>query len=301
MSELKDALINISEEVRTKVIPENIKAGVQIFDTEGEYTGLDTSDATATASDILKDKTAYVNGEKVTGELEIKGNAGLVIDPTSTAVANFYKHIMHIGEMDTSHITDMENMFNSFSKLKTITAFDTTNVTTMRNMFIYCSELQEVPLLNTDNVTDMTHMFWDCKKLTNVAFTNTSKVQSMYRMFKNCVSLTNAPELDTTSTTNFGHMFEGCTNLTNVPFYDARNAIAGDNVTNMGLYGTFGGSAYLTDESLNNILATCISAVKIPAIFKGLNNVGVTASLRERCKTLPNYQAFLDAGWVLEK
>ena len=81
MSELKDALINISEEVRTKVIPENIKAGVQIFDTEGEYTGLDTSDATATAGDIAKDKTAYVNGEKITGTKEIsEGGDSEILD-----------------------------------------------------------------------------------------------------------------------------------------------------------------------------------------------------------------------------
>lgn len=47
----------------------NIKAGVSIFGVEGSLTetGVDTSDASAVSSDIILDKTAYVNGLKVVG------------------------------------------------------------------------------------------------------------------------------------------------------------------------------------------------------------------------------------------
>ena len=45
----------------------NIKSGVSIFGVQGTLTSLDTSDANATATDILTGKTAYVNGKKITG------------------------------------------------------------------------------------------------------------------------------------------------------------------------------------------------------------------------------------------
>ena len=50
------------------LLDENIKTGVTLFEKVGTF----TSDATAASSDILLNKTAYVNGEKVTGIIPSK-------------------------------------------------------------------------------------------------------------------------------------------------------------------------------------------------------------------------------------
>ena len=68
------ALINLAEDT---VAPENLLAGVTAHDSSGQRivgtmkqsSGIDTSDATALSEDIVSGKTAYVDGEKVTGSM----------------------------------------------------------------------------------------------------------------------------------------------------------------------------------------------------------------------------------------
>lgn len=61
----------LNSEDKSKLIPENIKKGVTFFEgTSKEVVGTFTSDANATAAQILSGYTAYVKGTKVTGSLD---------------------------------------------------------------------------------------------------------------------------------------------------------------------------------------------------------------------------------------
>lgn len=57
----------ILSEKEAKILPGNIKSGIIAFGVTGTYSGTDTSDATAIASELYTGKTAYVDGTKITG------------------------------------------------------------------------------------------------------------------------------------------------------------------------------------------------------------------------------------------
>lgn len=77
-TQLEQNLVEIKRQKDTYIVPGNIKSGVTIFGIAGNYSGIDTSDATATAADIVTGKTAYVNGAKITGIAVLEDGCQLI-------------------------------------------------------------------------------------------------------------------------------------------------------------------------------------------------------------------------------
>lgn len=104
--------------------------------------------------------------------------------------------------------------FKTNNRLKFVPMVDTSNVTNMQQMFSGCSSLTTIPQLDTSNVTDMTNMFNGCTALTAIPQLDTSSVTKMGNMFNGCSALTTISQLDTSNVTNMSYMFNGCNKLT---------------------------------------------------------------------------------------
>lgn len=201
----------------------------------------------------------------------------------------YHRKLIYVSSLDTSNVTSMVAMFDGCTNLTKISLLDTSKVTGMTSMFYGCTNLTEIPLLNTNKVTDMSSMFQDCKKLVTIPLLNTSSVDNIAGMFQGCTNLTEIPSLDISSVTNMNIMFQDCSKLTTIPLLNTSKVT--------GMLDTFKGCTSLSDESLNNILAMCKNATSYTGT-KTLKYIGLTSNQANRCKTLSNYSAFTAAGWT---
>ena len=164
---------------------------------------------------------------------------------------------------------------------------DTSSVTNMDNMFEVCKNLINIPVLDTSNVTSMSHMFYNCTNLTSIPQLNTSSVTNMQGMVSGCTLLTSIPLLDTNSVTSMYGMFYNCTNLTSIPQLNTSSVTI--------MQGMFYNCTSLSNESLNNILYMCVHSA---TTTKTLKYIGLTQEQANICTTLSNYQDFVNAGWT---
>lgn len=199
MSELSKDLEEILQEKNEKIVAGNIRAGVQIFDVVGGFTGgeLDTTDATATPSDIVKDKTAYVNGEKITGELDLSD----VDFNVKVKLENWIKG------------SSLDNIISSNLLKVDFSMTDLSAKTSMNSAFSNCYYLTDVKGLDVSSVTTAQTMFNGCSELLRVDIRNTGKITSMYLMFSSCRKLIEIPELDCSSCTSVYGTFGSCNEL----------------------------------------------------------------------------------------
>ena len=327
MASIKTIFTNIANAIRekkgttTKYLPENMSTEILTIET-----GIDTSDATATPNDILLDKTAYANNEKIVGTIQTYNNEhengyvqinalkklldatksahSLFRNYTGTSVDNliqysdtenvtnmnymFYycSNLTTIPQLNTSKVTYMSYMFYSCSKIQTIPLIDTSNVTSMEYMFTGCSHLQTIPQLNTSKVTSMYQMFYQCTNLQSIPQLNTSKVSTMVQMFASCSKLQTIPQLNTSNVTNMSSMFSYCYKLQTIPQLNTSN------VTNM--YYMFN-SCYLLPKIDITSMDKITSASSSNQIF--YNCYSLTKLIIRTMTTIPalNSNAFTNA------
>ena len=94
----------VTHTIDDNIRPGNIKQGVTILGVEGNLTstGIDTSDATATADKILSGYTAYVDDDKITGTMSNRGSLSVTPRTNSLSYAGGYYSSINIGAVTAS-------------------------------------------------------------------------------------------------------------------------------------------------------------------------------------------------------
>ncbi|EAC8464481.1 BspA family leucine-rich repeat surface protein [Listeria monocytogenes] len=138
-----------------------------------------------------------------TSQVTDMNNMFFLCKATSLDVSNF----------DTSNVTNMEFMFQQTAATSIdMSNFDTSNVTNMRYMFQGSPVISlDVSNFDTSNVTDMSGMFYG-SPATSLDLSNfdTSNVTDMGYMFSNSsVTSLDLSSFDTSSVTNMSYMFDG--------------------------------------------------------------------------------------------
>lgn len=186
------------------------------------------------------------------------------------SIIDDYNYSKEIYDNWDSSVSSRYRAFYQNTKLRIAPLVDTSNVRDMSEMFRGCSSLAEAPNFSCSNITSCSSMFQNCSNLISV------KMQSIgnnaYKMFAYCYELKDLNVKNAgyvTSKTSLQSFVQSCLKL--------------------------------TDESLDNILQMCISAINYNGTktlaYLGIEDTNVYPV--SRIEALPHYQDFIDAGWTI--
>lgn len=102
-------------------------------------------------------------------------------------------------------------------------------------------------------------------------------------------SLITLPYMDFSHITDASGVFAQDESLVNIPVLNFQSLTRNTN------YNMFQNCRSLSNESLNNILATCITMTGVTN--KTLKYMGITSAQATTCQSLSNWNAFVSAGW----
>lgn len=293
-------LQDIKEDRNTNLKPENLKAGVTCLGVVGTMQpGIDTSDANATANDIAIGKTAYVNGEKITGNLPLFPDSrtytadGYVTNDTENSkiklsTMNATKQILDSNvniEMSTDY-SDIATVINltadKVKKDETVlgvtgtyegdnindyfnTVTSDAGLSYMNTTIAGC--IKKLPPLDTSKSTNMNYMFQDCTELISIPEMNTSNVTTMSGMFSGCRKIETIPNIDTSKVTDMNRMLNNCYSLVSIPEMNTQN------VTSMGYMFAYCNNLTSIPEmntskvtDMNNMFYDCYNLATIPIL-----------------------------------
>lgn len=154
--------------------------------------------------------------------------------------------------------------------------------------------IQELP--NDLDISDINDFSVNLSNLTKLPDNLSTSHLTIFNI-SGCSSLTSIPQLDLSGLGDISAIFENCTSLVDMPALDFSNVT----ISQTEEINTFSNCTSLSDESLNNVMATLntLSFNSMAAAYgKKLSVFGLSEEQANKCITLSNWSTLENDGWT---